>query len=370
MKHFNSRTAVHFLLLITTAVFAGCNNSDTDDANLMNDDLFPLSENTSETPTAPALETAKLELKLKAGDRFPLIKTVERELSQSTLGQKLDKSTSRIEMVMAITVEEIRGAQKRLGVHYTRVKYSHKLPNEIVEYDSNSPPPTIPSVVRPYHGLVNNGFSFWIGADNQLIDLVGFDNFLNRCLRDVPVEERDQVVAILNQSSRRDGIVNFVDDSVGLLPYNVNDPGNASLVSVGSTWHRKHKTTQPVSMSVDQKYTLKELNDKVAKIDVMGTITPSTTFGDNQANGGKVQLNVKNGNTFGSCTIDVRTGLPIESRTEQFLDMAVSVGAGINFDQTSRVITTVRAFPQQTGTPGKIATTPKDPRAALRTLTN
>ena len=65
--------------------------------------------------------------------------------------------------------------------------------------------------------MVNNGFSFWLGSDNQITELVDFPQFLSRCLKDIPAYEREKAVQLLAASAGKDGVANFVDDSIGLF---------------------------------------------------------------------------------------------------------------------------------------------------------
>ena len=288
----------------------------------------------------------KLTLNLNEGDRFPLIKTVQQEVSQTSL-QGVSKSTSEVELYFAITVEEIRDDQKRLGVTYSRVKYSHNLEGETVRYDSNKPTGSIPQAALPYHGMVNNGFSFWIGPDNQIIDIVNFNDFLQNCLRDVPHDQRDNLMQTLLASSSQDGIANFVDDSIALLPYDATSPDKGSTVSVGDHWQRERTVPQPLPMKVSHTYTLKSVNDSVAEIDVIGTISPTAATTADASGQQAVQVAVRDGNMYGTCKIDVATGLPIQSQIDQYINMNVTMKGGISFDQRKRTLTTVRAFPQQ-----------------------
>ena len=126
-----------------------------------------------------------LDLNLAVGDRFPLLKTVEQTLTQQTpAGPSLSRST--LELLLAIEVEEVRDGNKRLGVRYHRVRYRQDIAGEQVEYDSEAPPHSLPAELQIYAGLLDNGFSFWIDADNQISELVGFNEFLTRCVRMVP----------------------------------------------------------------------------------------------------------------------------------------------------------------------------------------
>lgn len=319
----------------------------------------PLAEGTH-TPQAAPIAEEKLALNLKVGDRFPLLKTVEQQLRQPS-PQGWVTSHSKLEMLLHLTVEDIyrgdpakpekdpREGQKRLQVKYHRVRFYQELAGRTVQYDSDAPSNPIPLEAQGYHGLKDNSFQFWIGADNQILQMVGFELFLDRCLKDVAPDQKQQVRTLLASSSGADGIANFVDDSIGLLP--------AEAVRIDETWSRSRHMLHPVPMHIDSKYTLRHITPQVADIDIVGTIIPSANFARTASEQGPqgtatkdVMVVMRGGNCFGSCQIDRRTGLPIFSKVQQSMRMNVMMAGGVNFDQYKTTVTTISAFPEQGGT--------------------
>ncbi len=299
-------------------------------------------------PSSAIMQTdsAQLELKLEVGDRFPLMKTVKQELSQFT-PQGLMTSRSELKLLLAITVEQVTPKGKLLSVRYESVKYSHDMAGETIEYDSNASRKQIPDTMRAYSGLVNNGFSFWIGQNNQLVELVGFDDFLKRCVRGVPPEEQQAVLHQMIASSGEEDIANFIDDSIGLLPF---DADGGTTVAVGDSWTRERQILRPMPMFISTRYTLTELAENYAEVNITGDVTPSRTFGPSDQVAKEVILTVRGGQTFGTCTIDRRNGFPIKSQIERNLTMHVKMAGGVEFDQHKLTVTTIETFPQQPAT--------------------
>lgn len=288
-----------------------------------------------------------LELNLAVNQRFPMIKTVEQSLSQASAAGIVN-STSKLELILALTVEELRAdGRKRFNVRYTGVKYSHNIAGERVEYDSNRANGPAPPEVQAYQQLVNNGFSFWIGADNKIVELVGFDEFLKRCLQNTPASQRETVLAKISESSGDDGVANFIDDSIGLLPYNIDENHKGGAIRVGETWTKTRRLTQPIPMTLKTEYTLRELNDNIATINIAGDIAASKISSPINQNGKSVQLYIRGGKSFGTCMIDRKTGLPLESKIERFLETTVKLASGKQFEQQKQIVTTIRAFPHQ-----------------------
>ena len=310
-------------------------------------------------PTGTALPLAsigglrqeKLTLNLEVGSRFPLQKTVEHVLRQPS-PEGTNTVRGLLDLLMSVTVEEVRapdsdqasGNARRLRVKYHRVRFSQEFPDgrNNVQYDSDAPPPDyqIPLEALGYHGLKDNSFEFWLGADNQILGIVDFDKFLQRCLAKVPKHQQIKVRGHLAATSGADGISNFVDDSIGLLP--------SHAVRVNEVWSRERTLPQPVPMHISNRYTLRQLTRETADVDIVGVITPSTTYGPPNQLNRDVQVSVTGGNCIGSCQIDRLTGLPIQSRVEQSMMMNVRLPQGVEFQQQKNTVITIRAFPRQT----------------------
>ncbi len=311
---------------------------------------------TADDPTAddqPAAQAPKqkLELNLKPGDRFPLKKTVEHTLRQPA-ADGWSISRSNLEMLLSVTVNEIhepdlakqpadpRAGQKKLQVQYHRVQFSQELPGwKKIDYDSDAPVLPIPLVAQGYHGLKDNGFEFWLSANNQILEIVGFDQFLDRCLRDVTPARKQQVRTAMAATAGGDGITNFVEDSIGLLP--------TTAVREGDGWTRERQVLQPVPMYTSTRYTLRRITDEIAEIDIIGSISPSATFGQPNQTNTELNVTIRSGSSLGNCLLDRRTGLPMQSRVEQSLEMAVRLADGKEFDQHKTTVTTIRYFPEQ-----------------------
>lgn len=328
-----------------------------DDESTSTDAQQSKSKQSTQTPSAPARPRGTLKLNLVLGQRFPLLKTIEQTLSQTpsvkSVGDTAPKMTvesrSRLELLLSLQVEQIaEDGRKRFSVRYHRVKYWHDFAGQTVEYDSSNTRSGIPAAAVPMAGLVNNEFGFWLGPDNRVVELVGFDEFLKRCVKNVPIAQRQSVMNRLSGASSDEGLVNFLDDSVGLMPFDVEDKKQvvAKSVAVGDSWSREHRFTRPIPMFETDRCTLSKLTDATAQIDIVGTIAAAPAFYVKQA-ASSVSIAVRGGHAFGTCKIGRETGLPIDSRMERYFDMTVQLANGEQFDQRKRIVTTVRAFPDQ-----------------------
>ena len=335
------------LLLLSLGAVSGCEyiKSLTGASAATDDDLTELGgmEVTANTGSAlpPTDAEAALGLNVKVGDRFPLLKTVERTLVQVTPQGEVRNTTS-LELLMSLTVDEVasgddRQGQKRLAVRYHRVRYQQDIAGQRLSYNSETPPNPLPPGAEAWHGLVGNGFFVWVGPNNQLIEAVGFREFVERCLRHVPPERQMQVRAAVSSTTPIEGVINFLDDSIGILP--------AEALKVGDNWSQTRQISEPLRMNVALQYNLEKLDDNLARIAILGTISPAAGYSSPAEIARGITVTVRGGQIFGTCGIDRRTGLPLQSRVEQNLEMKVAASGGPEFEQRKQTITTIQAFP-------------------------
>jgi hypothetical protein len=276
----------------------------------------------------------KLELRLQEGDRFPLRKVIDVELAQASMNGPPEISRRRLEMMMMITVGEQADERTKLQVAYDRVLYTRDIGGDHLEYDSRQPPQEIPVAVRMYHDMVRDGFSFWVDDKNHIVESEDFKAFIGRCLQNIPEDQRQQVLYEV-ESTGENGITDFIDNSIGLLPYGYHKAGDA--------WERTRNIGRPIPMVVKNTYTLTNLSADTAVISVNGIIGPSSAVQQAGASS-DLQVNVTGGSSEGSCIVFRDTGLPQKSHVETVVDMMVTAGP-VQFTQEQKTVTTIESYP-------------------------
>ncbi len=322
----------------------GQSSSAKDDLADLMDDEVPVDDEAAELDDT--VDASEFALKLAKGRRFPLVKTVEQRITQASPNGTI-VGYSKLELALSLVVEELRNEDCRLSVKYHRVRFAQDLGGQVVAYNSEEPAATIPPEALVYSGLKDNGFSFWLGSDNQVLDLVGFDDFLQRCLRNVPAEQRNAVAQQLQAMRNEDGLANFVDDSIGLLPNAGHGKEGAGHLRVGSTWDvPTRKATQGDNAPAVTRCRLTNLDARTAEIALAGSIGPASYVDEVR----RMRMQVRGGQTVGNCTVDRETGMPTKSRVERAIDMTAELADGKKIDQRKEVITTITAFLEQGAT--------------------
>lgn len=304
-----------------------------------------LGQQTPATPVTAKAVGERLELRLQRGDRFPLIKTVEQMLVQKS-DQYPAVARTKLELTMAIQVEQVRDDAVLLSVRYSRVFYSHDLNGQRLEFDSQAPAQQPPYDVQPYAGMVNNGFAFWLGKNNRILELVGYQEFLQRCVEQVPADRRQSLLSEISHKFGDDGVANFIDDSIGLLPYDDKvDADSATRVLPGDVWTREMRLMQPAPVYLTSTYRLVSLNDRMAEIDITGRIASGESIGQGR-NG---NLKITGGHSIGRCLVDRTTGLPVETTLTRYISMIVRLPNGLEVPQDKQIVTMIQAFPEARG---------------------
>lgn len=280
----------------------------------------------------------RLELRLSPGDQFPLVKTVTQNLVQKS-AQWPASAETHLELHMHMRVEDARADGILMSVQYTRIVYRHDINGQQLAFDSASGRLPEAAELLPYAGMVNNGFAFWLGRNNKIRELVGYQEFLQRCVQQVPAANQQQLLQQLAARFGDNGVASFVDEAIGLLPYSETAQGNqATLVSAGDVWMHERRMTHPVPLMLKSTCRLLAIDNQTAEIDMTGRITQTA-----EAVGSGVQ--VRDGRSMGSCVIDQATGLPLRLNRSTYLDMLVAVDNGQTVEQEKRVETTIQTQP-------------------------
>lgn len=323
------------LLCLLSIALIGCGSGTTlDDAELADLDFG------KELPTADEVPAAPLKLELRPGQRFPLIKTVSQRLLQGPPPGK-QVGSSEIELLLAIIVEQRDGDQTRLRVQYERARYSHEIAGQTVVFDSTQPQGPVPPEAAAYAGMVQNGFSFWMGPDQRVSSVVDFPAFIERCLSRLPEQQKQLALNQLTALSAEDGLANFVDESLGLLPAPEAQSGKTPEVYEGYTWSPASRAwNEGDAAATKTTCRVTSLSAKEAAIDLQGFVSPTTTRSGNQA----ARVTITGGQCRGSCRIDRRTGLPTQSRIEKSVEMKVQLVNQQEISQRKDVLSTLQVY--------------------------
>ncbi|MEZ6123240.1 MAG: DUF6263 family protein [Planctomycetaceae bacterium] len=294
----------------------------------------------------------QLKLKLERGDQFALVKTVRQNLVQKSSHYPATASTQ-LELHMQIQVADQKPDAVLLNVQYVRVRYFHDVNGDTASFDSAAGAPA-PENMLPYAGMVNNGFSFWLDADHRIQQMQGYEEFLQRCVQLVPEQRRQTLLTELAGKFGDDGVANFVDDTIGLLPAGNDVPSTG--IQVGDVWYRERKLEYPTPVRMKSSCRLLALTADRAEIDITGTIDSGNQAPEMTRVGGP-EILLRGGRTMGSCTIDRASGLPLSLNRSRYLTMQITTADGVMVDQEKQIETSLQSTPVSRGAVAATAAT-------------
>lgn len=356
-----ARFAVLAALLL--ACGPGCGyfrgNSSEDDAELSELDVLdkaaPIEQvadqvaSTVPEVAVPAPQEAVLELRMKVGDQFPLSKTVSHRLTQTDQGaQTVNISSSA--MMLSLGVEDIRpNGMKLMKVMYHKVTYYQDIGDKKVSFSSEQPPAAVAPEAYLYAGLAKNWFQFWMGPENKITEIVGFNDFLKRCLQKIPANYAATIQQQLEATNNEDGLANFIDDSIGLLPFS-HDPAHPGVVvKEGFRWElNPRQSNVPFQIVTKTDCFLKELKPSYAEIVLNGRISGPPTPVVVRSAAGPMKVMMKQGFCTGICRVDRNTGLPTNSEIKRDLELDIELPGGKILNQHKESVSTIISFPSQT----------------------
>ena len=353
--------SVMWLCVAWAGLVSGCGWWGGDEEKGFEDELPKLEIAVDETE--PTTDDHAEAASLSPATQIPLRKTVVQSLIQGSVSSRCKLV---LELVISIEEAAVEG-RTRLGVYYNRVRLSGNVAGEEFDYNSQNPPKTIPSQALIYHGLVGNSFYFWVGPRRQM-RLVGFDRFLNRCVKHLPRTQQQWVFKDLSAMSDEDGIARFVDEMLSVLQ---NAPGgdeDSINLKVGASWMQQQQVMGPMPMTLQTEYTVKTLSETESQIDIRGTVGPAFPVSSPGPQGENMIVTVRGGRTFGQCTVNRKTGLPTHSQVERFIDMQVQLAGGRRFEQRKRIVTTIEPLPPATAGQESAKIPPSDLQAATDRL--
>lgn len=280
------------------------------------------------------------DVKLKVGDRFPFQKTVEHRLTQVDR-EGTHISTSRADILLTLTVDGISpDGRKLLTVDFQRVQYSQDILGNKVTYSSDEPTDAVPQEALLYSGLAGNGFTFTLGPDNRPMDVSGYTDFLRRCLRNVPEGAKAAIASQFDTSKEIDGIANFIDESIGLLPLRAGFKRGEGGVVKGDFWDLEPRSSEsPLPLVTSSRCVMKNVSPESAEILLTGRISGSADPVIMHEPEGDMKAFVKGGNCSGSCKVNSQTGMPILSQIQRSFDLVFELPDGQKIQQSKDTVT-------------------------------
>ena len=146
-------------------------------------------------------------------------------------------------------------------------------------------------------------------------------------------------------------LTSFIDDSIGLIPYESNSSPPDIAFETGAVWELEPQTCEtPIPMVTNTRCVLKDCSTDFAEVLLTGRISGSPNPFTIQNPDGDFKVLVKGGHSSGVCRFDRRTGFPTDSRIQRSVEFVMELPDGQRIQQTKETLSTFSAiaeFPQK-----------------------
>ena len=269
------------------------------------------------------------------GESFPLLKSVTQSLIHET-PRGIDRSESRLDLFVTLTVDRVDPVGTWLTASYRKVRYSLNIADTLVEYDSDFDGAIAPAEVRPYAAMVGNSFQFQLSPSNKVAAVSGLQTFMHNCIQSLPEEQQQPMLSVWRAQTGHNGVASFVDETIGMLPFD----GGKLAITAGDSWNRERTKGHPAPIRLKSLNRVVSSSGQTVTVAVTGTINTES----NRPASAVSAPYVTNGQTIGQSVFDRRTGLPLQSRMDTSLDLAITNPDGTSSRQHKQIVSSIQSL--------------------------
>ena len=138
----------------------------------------------------------------------------------------------------------------------------------MIDYDSDTTK-EVPPMAVGYAGLINQSFSMVMTSNGAILDVKGMDAVIDAIVKkmpDNPMMPKDAVLQQMKSQFGNEAMKKTMEQFSSYLP--------DRKAVIGDKWNRSMELTGAFSMAITTDYTLAEVKDGQARIDMSGQVKP------------------------------------------------------------------------------------------------
>ncbi|KQN37991.1 hypothetical protein ASE92_00655 [Pedobacter sp. Leaf41] len=271
------------------------------------------------TLSVSAQKTYVLKQNFPIGKKYTFSMVSDQIINQEISGQKINLNQN-IGTDYIFDIRNGDNMSKDIDVVYSRIFMKSSGMGNTMMMDSNDPDTT---KVNPFRGIKGASFRMEIAPDGSIKSLTGIDAMLNKMT--FRMSKDSSVIRSLKTSLAKqfnsEGMKQTMESSLKIYP--------EKPVKIGESWTVDTKMQMTMPIETITKYTLKEVKNGVAYLNISGSLTSK---GDFETMGNKMQTDLT-GTNNGDVELDMKTGLILKSHLRIELAGTMSaMGQMINFE--------------------------------------
>lgn len=264
-----------------------------------------------ETPQAEvfaikdSLGVYKQTFKLEKGETYPLV-TYQKDVQTMTAPDgKSQSGTSEMTDEMSFTVNDLKDGIYDITINLTGKRNSQSANGKTVAIDTKQAEPKdeqLKMMWKVNKALVGNKLNLKMNESGKVLSITGFDTIYNKIAASVgpaikDAKEKAGFVNSFKQSFNEKMLKDQFTKNLLLIP--------AKGAKIGDKWSQSENATPDGKIKLTTTYTLKSVDDGIAKISVSGGIPKKS---DKQTKEGVTRSMSSELSQNGTITLDQKTG--------------------------------------------------------------
>jgi hypothetical protein len=244
-----------------------------------------------------------ISLKLKQGQTYNELITIDQKISQEAMGTKQDISQT-VEFVITLKTKKVESnGDMTVDFAYKSIKFKQESAGGKIEFDSANPPKESNPVMKVFTAMVGKNVEMIITSNGKVKPISGLEKITSGLMevsgaKEVP--EQNAIKETIDKNFSDESFSSMIKNFAGMLP--------EKPVSIGESWSVTSETSKDLPMIISTTNTLKSVKGGKAIVGLNGTVKPNPK--SNPSTMGNMKMNYDmTGAQSGDIEIDLATGL-------------------------------------------------------------
>ncbi|OLP17634.1 hypothetical protein BST81_15025 [Leptolyngbya sp. 'hensonii'] len=263
------------------------------------------------TTTQCSNNQTKLQLRLEEGKSYNFRFSSDQKISQTLMGQQQSVNQF-VAMGYSFKVLDVdKDGVMTVQVTYDSVQFKQSGATGTIEYDSTKDAKSTNPLTLGFSALVGKSFSMKIRPDGGVQDIQGADALINDMIKALKIPEgplKDALMGNMKDQFGDQALKEMMERSLNIYP--------TQPVKVGDSWQKKVTMTKGFPIIMDTTWTLKELKNGVATVEVVSKLAPNSAAPPIRLEPMEMSYNLT-GSQQGTLQLNQQTGFVNQAKLNQ-----------------------------------------------------
>jgi len=270
--------------------------------------------------TVHAQEKTQMKLRLNQGDEYMIKQTMEQEMTQQLMGEKMEMSQNSVmeSSIKVISVDQ--EGNMTLKTVLDSVKTKIESLGNVIEYDSKNPPENPDPMLEGFEGLVGKEYTMVISPKGKVLELKGLEDALSGMFDE---NNPDQAASDAGTDQFNEM---FGDEGMKQIMENIYSPFPAEPVGVGDKWETTAKLPNPMmALVMNNVATLTDRSNGLVTIEMDSTISTDEEGSSKAFGAMNMSSKITSGQQHAVSQFDENSGWLVRSDVTQEISMEMKL---------------------------------------------